>query len=51
MLFNVLQKLKDSKTIIIEQVILVVKNFFFSINLDDMMDDFRELLEDKVISI
>jgi hypothetical protein len=47
-LYIILQKLKDKKQAVLLEVQATVKKFHYSITLDDMFEDLRELLEDKV---
>ena len=42
-----MQKLKDKKPQIIDEVFEAIKKFFYVLNLDDIMPDVQELLKDK----
>jgi cytoskeleton-associated protein 5 len=43
-----MQKLKDKKQQVIDEVNGAIKRFFYVLTLDDLMDDIKEVLEDKV---
>ncbi|EGR33040.1 hypothetical protein IMG5_062950, partial [Ichthyophthirius multifiliis] len=44
---SVLQKLRDKKTSIIEETKISIDNFWFSITLEEVLDEIKEALQDK----